>query len=119
RLASCSNAGKHLSLVAPGSYGATCSSGLLVALPPAIALEESYCHPRWAGPGGALYGYAPGTSFAAPEVAGVAALVWAARPQLRNYQVADIIKHSARRDAGTGWTPTMGCGVLDAGAALE
>lgn len=118
-LASFSNAGKHLSLVAPGAYGDTCSSGPLVALPPAVVSEESYCHPRWAGPGGAVYGYYPGTSFAAPEVAGVAALVWAARPELRNDQVADIIKQSARRDVGAGWTPTMGCGVLDAGAALE
>ena len=118
-LASFSNAGKHLSLVAPGAYGDTCSSAVLVALPPATVSEESYCHPHWAGPGGTAYGYYPGTSFAAPEVAGVAALVWAARPQLRNDQVADIIKQSARRDVGTGWTPTMGCGVLDAGAALE
>jgi subtilisin family serine protease len=51
-------------------------------------------------------------------VAGVAALIWAARPELKNYQVADIIKQSANRGIG-GWTPTMGCGVLDAGAALE
>ena len=36
-----------------------------------------------------------------------------------NYQVADIIKQSARRAAGADWTPTSGCGVLDAGAALE
>jgi hypothetical protein len=49
---------------------------------------------------------------------GVAALIWAARPELKNYQVADIIKQTARRD-GSGWTPTLGCGVLDAGAALE
>jgi subtilisin family serine protease len=70
------------------------------------------------GTGGAQYGYVSGTSFSAPEVAGVAALIWAARPELKNYQVADIIKQSARRDPG-GWTPTMGCGVLDAGAALE
>ena len=49
----------------------------------------------------------------------MAALVWAARPELKNYEVADIIKRSARRSAGTGWTPTMGCGQLDAAAALE
>ena len=48
----------------------------------------------------------------------MAALIWAKRPELKNYQVAGIIKQSARRD-GAGWTPTMGCGVLDAGAALE
>jgi subtilisin family serine protease len=56
------------------------------------------------------------TSFAAPEVAGVAALIWAVRPTLRNYQVADIIKRSANREGG--WSATTGCGVLDAGAAL-
>jgi hypothetical protein len=38
---------------------------------------------------------------------------------LKNYEVADIIKRSARRSASTGWTPTMGCGQLDAAAALE
>ena len=60
----------------------------------------------------------PGTSFSAPEVAGVAALIWAKRPELKNYQVADIIKQSATAMAWAG-RPTMGCGVLDAGAALE
>ena len=29
-----------------------------------------------------IYGYASGTSFASPEVAGAAALVWAANPVL-------------------------------------
>jgi hypothetical protein len=50
-------------------------------------------------------------------VAGTAALIWAVRPTLKNWQVADIIKQSARR--AKGWTLTEGCGVLDAGAALE
>ena len=118
RLADFSNAGKHLSLVAPGTYGASCS-GVLVALPPTNAFQDSYCYPLWDGAGGAHYGYLAGTSFSAPQVAGIAALIWAARPELENYQVADIIKESARRAPGTGWTPTMGCGVLDAGAALE
>jgi subtilisin family serine protease len=119
RLAPFSNAGKHLSLVAPGAYDGTCLSGVLVALPADNLFDESYCYPRWAGAGGAVYGYLSGTSFSAPEVAGVAALIWAARPDLRNYQVADIIKQSARRDPGWGWAPTIGCGNLDAGAALE
>jgi len=111
-----SNSGKHLSLVAPGTYGGICS-GVLVALPVFSHFDET-CYSTWAGAGKARYGYIEGTSFAAPEVAGIAALIWAARPELKNYQVADIIKQSARRDA-TGWTPTMGCGLLDAGAALE
>jgi subtilisin family serine protease len=75
------------------------------------------CYPTWDGKGGALYAYVSGTSFAAPEVAGAAALVWAARPNLRNYQVADILKQTARRVGG--WSPTSGYGVLDAGAAVE
>jgi subtilisin family serine protease len=112
-----SNAGANLSLLAPGGDGGPCS-GVLVAIAPLGNGFDDSCYPSWAGAGGAFYAYVSGTSFSAPEVAGIAALVWAARPELKNYQVADIIKQSARRDAG-GWTPTMGCGVLDAGAALE
>ena len=36
-----------------------------------------------------LYGYGSGTSYAAPEVAGAAALVWAANPLLNAAGVAD------------------------------
>ena len=115
--ASFSNFGEHLSLVAPGIFRGDCS-GVLVALPPQSQLLSNTCYRQWTGSGGADYGYAAGTSFASPEVAGVAALVWSVRPDLKNYQVADIIKASADRDAGTGWTPTMGCGRLDAAAAV-
>ncbi|MFL6005124.1 MAG: S8 family peptidase [Gaiellaceae bacterium] len=116
-LASFSNSGTHLSLVAPGNFAGDCS-GVLVALPHTNMLSDG-CYPQWAGPGGAKYGYIAGTSFSSPEVAGVAALVWAARPELKNYQVADIIKQSAARPTGAGWNPTKGCGQLDAGAAVE
>ncbi len=115
-VASFSNYGSHLSLVAPGNYAGACS-GVLVAIAPESQLDGS-CYPNWTGGEGARYAYLPGTSFSSPEVAGVAALVWAARPELTNYQVADIIKQSARRPAGA-WSPTLGCGILDAGAALE
>ena len=115
--ASFSNLGKHLSLVAPGIFTGDCS-GVLVALPRRNQLLSDTCYPQWTGSGGTEYGYFAGTSFASPEVAGVAALVWAARPELKNYQVADIIKASADRDAGAGWTPTLGCGRLDAAAAV-
>jgi subtilisin family serine protease len=116
RRASFSDWGKHLSLVAPGTYRGN-HVGVLVALPSASALEKMG-FVTWADAGGAHFGYIPGTSFAAPQVAGVAALIWAARPDLRNYEVADILKQSAHR-AATDWTPGMGCGALDAGAALE
>jgi subtilisin family serine protease len=114
-----SSSGRHLSLVAPGSSDGGCV-GVLVALPPVSELTDPpACWRTFIGAGGARYGYLSGTSFSAPEVAGVAALIWAVRPELKNYQVADIIKQSARRDPAAGWTPTMGCGLLDAGAALE
>lgn len=117
-LAFFSNRGDNLSLIAPGVFNDGCS-GVLVAIP---ALIESFtnsdpCYPSWNGNGGARYAYVAGTSFAAPEVAGIAALIWAARPELKNYQVADIIKQSARRNGG--WNASVGCGLLDAGAALE
>jgi subtilisin family serine protease len=108
-----SDYGKHLSLVAPGTYGGS-NAGVLVALPPASRFDNDFT--TW-NVNDAHYGYIPGTSFSAPEVSGVAALIWAAQPDLTNYQVADILKQSASRTASD-WTPGMGCGTLDAGAAL-
>ena len=99
--------------MAPGAYSAYAG---VVALPPASRLEEMF--PTWTGDGDARYAYLGGTSFAAPEVAGVAALILAANPELTNYQVADILKQSAARTSSD-WTQQMGCGILDAGAALE
>jgi hypothetical protein len=113
--ASFSNWGKHLSLTAPGTYRD--ASGLLVALPTPSAYDLKFRN--WFGEGDAHYGNLAGTSFASPLVAGIAALIWAVRPELKNYQVADIIKQSAERAAGSDWTAEMGCGILDAGAALE
>ena len=110
-----SNWGDHLSLMAPGTYDAY--TGELVALPP-LSQIDGLNQTTWTTDQGNHYGYLAGTSFAAPEVAGVAALVWAARPELTNYQVADILKQSAHREAAD-WTSEMGCGELDAGAALE
>lgn len=59
-----------------------------------------------------------GTSYAAPYVAGVAALLRTVRPELAPDQVAGVLERSVRdvgaigRDDGNGW------GALDAGAAL-
>jgi subtilisin family serine protease len=111
-----SNFGDNLSLLAPGSFRGPCS-GVLVAAPLNIDFVES-CYTSWNGTGGATYAYVSGTSFAAPEVAGTAALIWSVRPDLQNRQVAEIIKQSARRTSA-GWTPEMGYGILDAGAALR
>jgi subtilisin family serine protease len=121
-----SNWGDRLSLMAPGTYDNTQGGpGVLLALPPVSQVEGLVASATglpditpWLGPNGSKYTYASGTSFSAPEVAGVAALILAARPDLTNYQVADILKESAHRESAD-WTPGMGCGILDAGAALE
>lgn len=67
-----------------------------------------------------------GTSASAPVVAGIAALVWAANPNLKASEVKQIIKDSARRDfnpnysfSGSGYNQELGYGLVDAGAAVE
>jgi subtilisin family serine protease len=67
-----------------------------------------------AAPG--FYGWASGTSFSAPEVAGAAALVWAANPWLTARQVANVLKRSA---SGGVWNEELGWGRLDVAAAVR
>lgn len=65
------------------------------------------------------YGLQPGTSMAAPLVAGAAAMVWSANPDLTAAEVRQILRdtatdlHTPGRDDETGW------GLVDAHAALE
>ncbi len=106
--ASFSNTGSYVSLAAPGV-------GVFSAVSSASPLSS---YPRTELPGavGGLYGYGSGTSFAAPQVAGAAALVWAANPQLRAAQVASILEQTA---SGRGsWNAELGYGVLDVAAAV-
>jgi subtilisin family serine protease len=103
-----SSTGTHLSLAAPGEavFGALSSS------------SPASRYPRVALPGSAagVYGFGSGTSFATPQVAGAAALVWAANPQLRAEEVASILEQTA---SGHGsWTAELGYGVLDVAAAV-
>lgn len=116
-----SNSGAQLSLLAPGTFNSSCTMGILGAIPAvATDFEESgSCAVTITHAGGARYAYAGGTSFAAPEVAGIAALVWSVKPSLTAVQVAGILEQTATRPDGTGWTSTTGWGVLNAKAALE
>jgi subtilisin family serine protease len=100
-----SNTGSYLSLAAPG-YNVFAAESALAPWPRAQL--------PWASPG--VYGWASGTSFSSPEVAGAAALVWAANPKLTAQQVASILKQSA---AGNGWSRELGWGRLDAAAAVQ
>ena len=106
--ASFANMGSWISLAAPGEnvFGAVSQ------------LASSAAYPRSPLPGALSgeYGYASGTSFAAPQVSGAAALVWAANPSLTAQQVAQILKETA---SGAGrWIPDVGFGIVDAAAAV-
>ena len=106
--ASFSITGSHVSLAAPGL-------GVFSALSSSSSTSR---YPRTALPGslGGVYGYGSGTSYAAPQVAGAAALVWAANPGLRAADVASILEQTA---SGAGsWNEELGYGVLDVAAAV-
>jgi hypothetical protein len=108
RRASFSNTGSWISLAAPGEdvLGAVSS------------YSKARSWPRYGLPGSThgLYGFSSGTSFAAPQVAGAAALVWAANPTLTRDQVTWILKRSASADGH--WTKGLGYGILDVGRAV-
>src|SRR5262249_41625020 len=97
-----------------------CKAGILGAIP-AVATdfeERGACTLTVTHAGGARYAYASGTSFAVPEVAGTAALVWSVDPSLTSTQVAWILEKTATRPGGAGWSPSPGWGVLNARAAV-
>lgn len=71
-----------------------------------------------------------GTSFAAPQVSGVAALILSVNPDLTAKQVADIIEQTAQKVGGYNyqntytrpngtWNNEMGYGLVDAYKALQ
>jgi hypothetical protein len=68
---------------------------------------------------GSYYGSKSGTSFSAPIVAGVAALVISANPSLTARQVSDIILNSADDLGDPGWDPLYGYGRVNAKRAVE
>ena len=65
----------------------------------AVAADETNADPDGRA------GIVTGTSFAAPYVAGVAALVWAANPGLNADQVAQIVIDTAHTDSGDARVP--------------
>jgi subtilisin family serine protease len=102
-----SNTGTHVSIAAPGEQvlGAVSSlapfSFTRVTLPGSVA---------------GLYGTGSGTSFATPQVAGAAALVWATNPGLAARDVTEILKSTA---SGHGaWNAELGFGVIDVASAV-
>lgn len=102
-----SSTGAYVDVLAPGV-------DVVGALSP--ALNTNFFTP-FSAPGlTGSYGIGSGTSYAAPEVAGAAALVWAANPLLSAADVAATIESAA---SGHGvWTQDLAWGNLDVAAAV-
>jgi subtilisin family serine protease len=77
----------------------------------------SFCRASLAGEN--RYSYLAGTSMAAPQVSGVAAMIRQLAPRLRAAQVIRLLEATAQRPPGRGWNPELGWGILDAGAAVS
>jgi thermitase len=92
-LASFSNTGSNIDLSAPGVNILTTATG-------------------------GSYGYGTGTSFSAPVVAGVAALMISANPSLTGTQVRDILEQSADDLGAPGWDTSYGWGRVNASKAV-
>ena len=80
------------------------------------------CSPTWYwGPGSFPYGYAEGTSQAAPHVTGLAALIKDLKPWLRVDEIMDIIRYTAEDvNSGTdpGFDELIGYGRINMDRAL-
>ena len=59
-----------------------------------------------------------GTSFASPQAAGLASLIWALNPSLTNQEVYNLIRQGAKPLSG-GYNIQTGYGLIDIGATLK
>jgi serine protease len=101
----------------PGIFGAFPANSTDLEAGSLIPLQPP-CGCRTTFQGDSRYAYLMGTSMATPMVTAVAALVRHFNPDLTAAEVIGLLKTTARRPAGTGWSPDLGWGILDAGAAL-
>jgi subtilisin family serine protease len=124
RRASFAGDGSQISMAAYGAFSRPGPDGLLGAFtagPNEIerGATTKPCACRTDLAGDTRYAFLAGTSMAAPIVAGAAALVRDANPDLGPADVIRVLKRSAHRPSGAGWTDDLGWGIVDAGAAVQ
>ncbi len=95
RLASFSNYGLNLDIMAPG-----------------VSIYSTQG-------GGSSYQYLSGTSTAAPYIAGTAALMLSINPALTPVDIGDFLNSTARDISRTGYDTMTGWGIVDAFSAVE
>ena len=111
-LADYSNYGSaNTRVVAPGGDRSAPWSSLVLGANSPLGLWKH-------GDYGPLYVPLLGTSFAAPKVAGVAALIYAHNPGISPAQVETLLMQTADPVGGPGFDPKLGHGIVDAYAAL-
>jgi subtilisin family serine protease len=120
--------GSQISLAAYGSFDQTAGPpGLIGAFPGNITEIESGGDGLFAGPGcncrtqiggDQRYAYLQGTSMAAPIVAAIAAMGRNLNPDVNAAEIIRILKQTATRPAGSGWTPELGWGIVNAASAM-
>ncbi len=122
--------GSEISLAAYGALNPDAGGVLGLGPPPGIfgafpanqtQLEQlpDACLCRTTFNGDDRYAYLQGTSMAAPQVAATAAMMRVLNPYASLRDILRILKQTAQRPAGTGWSTNLGWGILDAGAALD
>ena len=115
---------RYVSIAAPGA-AENCTEGVLSTLPAAGGTEWDppfpigVCPSRLVPQGAVRFGYGQGTSFAAPIVSGIAALVWQVEPRLASEQVAQVLIRSAHQTRGRGWNQYTGAGLVDGKTATD
>lgn len=83
--------------------------------PDLMAMGSSVYHAS--GTGKLAYTYGGGTSYSCPQVAGVAALILSAHPELTPMQVRDALRQTA--DQATSPNNDFGWGIIDAWQAVQ
>ncbi|MBA2505620.1 MAG: S8 family serine peptidase [Thermoleophilaceae bacterium] len=114
--------GPQVSLASYGFFSGSGAGppGLLSTYTSAVTTREAqlcFCR-KTLGGGDNRFAYLQGTSMAAPLVTATAALLAEVNPALSAAEKIRIVKQSARR-AGGAWSPEVGWGILDAGAAVD
>jgi subtilisin family serine protease len=110
-------AGARASFSTTGSYVDVLAPGVNVLGALASGISSTFFTPVATPGANGAYGYGTGTSYASPEAAGAAALVWAANPSLDAAGVAATLEATA---AGQGtWTNNLAFGTIDVAAAVQ
>jgi subtilisin family serine protease len=126
--ASFAGRGTQVSLAAFGAFEGGGPAGIFSGFPGnptelesngSLLFPGAHCGCRTTFGGDRRFAYLQGTSMAAPLVSGIAAMVRHLNPDATAAEVIRALKETASRPAGSGWSPELGWGIVDAAAAVN